>query len=196
MYRKNNTLIYALLLIAGVAVGFLIDNGIKQKPSPASSPSSRPPVSSAEPVRYTKADLENLEGTDIFAKDTLEHIFNGTVSSKGKRSGYHYDMIEDSDGAIVEGTRSEKDQYGVYTADVTVSGYRKNHYSSFYPDEWSPQQVVDAIRAARQDAIDNDRRDGDLWIGYYEGIEIDMYMNKKGKLTTAYPVYITERWQG
>ena len=147
----------------------------------------------AEPGHYTLADLDELKDTKNFTNSAIEHIFNGSVNSSGKGTGYHYDMIEDSDGMIIDGTRSQEDEYGIYTANVVIDGHRKSHYSSFFPDTWSPQEVVDAINAAREDALANDRKDGTTWIGYYEDIEIDMYLDSKDRIVSAFPVYIDDR---
>jgi len=71
-----------------------------------------------------------------------------------------------------------------------VSGKTKNGFSSFYPESWTPQQVVDAINTAYEDAIsDPDNPSGSLWIGHSGNIEIDMYLDNNKKITTAYPVY-------
>lgn len=145
------------------------------------------------PVYYTWDDIEDLENTEHFSSSAIEHIFNGSVNSSGNGSGYHYDMVEGSDGQIIPGTRSEEDINGLYTANVEVDGHRKNHYSTFFPDEWSPQEVVDAINAARQDALDNDRHQGTTWIGYFEDIEIDMYFDSKDRIVSAFPVYEDDR---
>ena len=141
------------------------------------------------PRYYTLADLADLKNTEHFNSSAIEHIFNGTVNSQGKGSGYHYDMIEDSDGKIIEGTRSEKDKNGLYTAYVEVAGHKKDHYSTFYPDEWSPQETVDAINEAYDDAISNHRVKGSTWIGYCGDIEIDMYLDSKDRIVSAFPVH-------
>lgn len=168
------------------------------EPTPGGSvtpaPSNTDPVPQTDPepsgpVYYTEADLNKLKNTDVFNKSAIEHIFLGTVNSSGKGSGYHYDMIKDSPGKILEETRSKTDKNGCYTACVEVDGHEKEHYSSFYPDDWSPQQVVDAIVAARSDALKNNRHNGDTYIGYYNGIEIDMYLDSKDRVVTAYPIY-------
>ena len=139
---------------------------------------------------YTMADIKKLKNTEHFAKNTLEHIFDGTINGKGKATGYHYSMITDSKGKIVDGTRSKADKNGVFTAKVEVSGKKKNGFSSFYPESWTPQQVVDAINTAYDDAFKNpDNPQGSLWIGYSGDIEIDMYLNSNKQITTAYPVY-------
>ena len=139
---------------------------------------------------YSMADIKNLKNTGHFAKKTLEHIFDGTINGKGKATGYHYSMIPDSKGKIIDGTRSEPDENGVFTGKVEVNGVKKNGFSSFYPESWSPQEVVDAINTAYDDALsDPNNPQGQLWIGYCGDIEIDMYLNSSKQITTAYPVY-------
>ncbi len=149
--------------------------------------------SSASPQKsgdYTMADVKKLKNTGHFAKNTLEHIFDGTINSKGKATGYHYDGISDSKGSIIAGTESKPDEHGVYTAKVEVDGVKKNGFSSFYPDDWTPQQVVDAINEAYDYATSSKGiRDGDLWIGYAGDLEINMYLNNSKQITTAYPIY-------
>ena len=139
---------------------------------------------------YSMAAIKNLKNTGHFAKKTLEHIFDGTINGKGKATGYHYSMIPDSKGKIIDGTRSEPDENGVFTGKVEVNGVKKNGFSSFYPESWSPQEVVDAINTAYDDALsDPNNPQGQLWIGYCGDIEIDMYLNSSKQITTAYPVY-------
>lgn len=171
------------------------ESSVPAESEPASLPESSPESQPAEELRtYTMEDLENLERTENFKKSAIEHIFCGSVNSNGNGSGYHYNMIEDTPGVIVEGTRSEEDEHGLYKANIEVDGHPKVHYSTFFPDSWSPQEVVDAINAARQDALDNGRNPRDTtWVGYYEGIEIDMYLNGKNKIISAYPIYAGDR---
>lgn len=139
---------------------------------------------------YTMADIKALKNTERFAKNTLEHIFDGTINSKGKATGYHYTKVSDSKGKIIDGTRSDADENGVFTGKVEVSGVKKNGFSSFYPESWTPQQVVDAINTAYDDALsDKSNPHGSIWIGYCGDLEIDMYLNSDKKITTAFPVY-------
>lgn len=148
------------------------------------------PDGSAAEAAYTMADIESLENTGNFASGTLEHIFDGTINKKGKATGYHYNMITDSKGSIIEGTESEPDEHGVYTAKVEVDGVKKNGFSSFFPDDWTPQEVVDAVNEAYDYVQKNKNSSGtDLRIGYSGDLEIDMYLNNSGKITTAFPVY-------
>ena len=156
--------------------------------SKASSKTSSKTTSKA--ASYTMADVKALKNTEHFAKKTLEHIFDGTINSKGNATGYHYSRVTDSKGEIIAGTESARDSRGVFTAKVKVSGVKKNGFSSFYPEDWSPQQVVDAINEAYQDALsDKSNPHGELWIGYSGDLEIDMYLDSSKKITTAYPIY-------
>lgn len=139
---------------------------------------------------YTMSDIEALSGTENFADGTLEHIFDGTINKKGKATGYHYTMVSGSKGEIIDGTRSSTDENGVFTGKVIINGVKKNGFSSFYPESWSPQQVVDAINTAYEDALsDPDNPHGSLWIGHCGELEIDMYFNNSKKITTAFPIY-------
>ncbi len=150
---------------------------------------TRSSEASAE-ASYTMADINKLKNTGHFAKNTLAHIFDGTINGKGKATGYHYTRVSDSKGKVIDGTRSKTDENGVFTGKVEVSGVRKNGFSSFYPESWTPQQVVDAINTAYNDAINNPNNpSGSLWIGYCDELEIDMYLDGDKKITTAYPVY-------
>ena len=92
--------------------------------------------------------------------------------------------------SIIEGTQSKTDKHGVFKAQVKVDGVKKNGFSSFFPSDWSPQEVVDAINTAYDYALaDSDNPEGELWIGYCNDLEIDMYLNDSKKITTAFPVY-------
>ena len=58
------------------------------------------------------ADIKKLNNVENFARKTLEHIFDGTINSKGNATGYHYSKVTDSKGKIISGTRSSKDRKG------------------------------------------------------------------------------------
>ena len=162
---------------------------VSSSQSAESTQSAEASDKSAE-ASYTMADIKQLKNTEHFAKNTLEHIFDGTINGKGKATGYHYTKVKNSKGKIIEGTRSDVDENGVFTGKVEVSGIKKNGFSSFYPESWTPQQVVDAINTAYNDAInDPSNPKGSLWIGYCGDLEIDMYLDTNKKITTAFPVY-------
>ncbi|MBQ1382725.1 MAG: EndoU domain-containing protein [Solobacterium sp.] len=148
-----------------------------------------PVITDVHKEYYTDEDIASLQHTEIFADGALEHIFYGNVNSRGAGSGYHYDRVENTPGEIIEGTRTEEDRFGVYTAKVRVNGADKtgNHgYSSFYPDRMSPQEVVDAINQAY---ANRQKVRGTLYAGLSdEGMEIDMALDDDGLVITAYPV--------
>ena len=139
---------------------------------------------------YTMSDVKKLKGTENFSRHGLEHIFDGTVNKKGKATGYHYSKVEDSKGRIIDGSRSKKDGNGVFTAKVEVDGVKKEGFSSFYPEDWSPQEVVDAINTAYKEALNDPKNPrGSLWIGHAGKLEIDMYLDDNRKILTAYPIH-------
>ena len=211
---QNDVLGKALVLVIAVAVSLGVpiavtrfggnadtqtSSEVSQKISEVSESSKSADVSEnaeskteeiSEVSGYYMADISKLEDVDYFAKGTLEHIFDGTINKKGNATGYHYTMVLDSKGKIIDGTRSEEDENGVFTGNVEVDGIKKNGFSSFYPESWTPQQVVDAINTAYDEAVANpDNPKNSLWIGHYGDIEIDMYLDSNQKITTAYPIY-------
>ena len=135
--------------------------------------------------RYSELELKKLSGTNIFTKSAIEHIFKGNNSS-----GYHYEGIKDTPGRADPETRSDPDDSGVYTARVTVNGKNKKGnkgYSSFFPIELSPQEVVDAITEAYNG---REHVNGNTYEGVSEGgIVIDMYLTDDGKIISAFPIY-------
>lgn len=142
---------------------------------------------SQEEKSYTKSDIKKLKNTGIFTASALEHIFNGSVNSSGNASGYHYDMITDSDGRII-GSKGKPDANGVYTAKVEVKGKTKsgnNGYSTFYPDKLSPQEVVDLINEAYKN---REHVSSNIYSGEAGGIIINMYLDDNKKIISAFPV--------
>lgn len=196
--RKLTAIILAVMFLAFTAgcsmetLGITDDSGPSAVSSSNYTVNNRPAENGDKTAKasYTMADIKQLKDTERFAKNALEHIFDGTINGKGKATGYHYTMVTDSKGKIIEGTRSDVDENGVFTGKVEVSGIKKNGFSSFFPESWTPQQVVDAINAAYDDATENPNNPkGALWIGWCGDLEIDMYLNSDKKITSAFPIY-------
>ncbi len=192
--KKLTAIVLAVMLLALTAgCGGTEQNTADNAVTSAQNTDSIRPTQASEKAAetsYTMSDIKKLENTENFAKNTLEHIFDGTINGKGKATGYHYTKVSDSKGKIIDGTRSETDENGVFTGKVEVSGIKKNGFSSFYPESWTPQQVVDAINTAYKDATANPSNPkGSLWIGYCGDLEIDMYLDSNKRITTAFPVY-------
>ena len=173
-------------------------------PEQAKIPSQRPellqqPSLEKKPKEYFKGDLEALEHTEIFEPNVINHIFNGEVklSSAGRgrtrleATGYHTEVIKNSEGRIIPGTKSSPDQNGIYQGRVTVNGIRKRTnggLSTFFPMHWSPQHVVNAINEAYETKISLNPS-GSICIGTsQEGIKMKMRINPNGKIASVYPI--------
>ncbi|SHH24232.1 EndoU nuclease [Fibrobacter sp. UWCM] len=151
------------------------------------------------PKQYLKGDLETLEHTELFESNLIKHIFNGEVKTasagKGKTrleaTGYHTEVIRNAEGRIIPGTKSELNEKGVYQGRVTVNGIRKRTMggmSTFFPEHWSPQHIVNAIN----EAYANKRLKTNTLNMYEgsssEGVRIRMRVNANGKIVNVYPL--------
>lgn len=151
------------------------------------------------PLKYLKGDLEALEHTELFEPNLIKHIFNGEVKTasagKGKTrleaTGYHTEVIRNAEGRIIPGTKSELNEKGVYQSRVTVNGIRKRTMggmSTFFPEHWSPQHIVNAIN----EAYANKRLKTNTLNMYEgsssEGVRIRMRVNANGKIVNVYPL--------
>lgn len=119
----------------------------------------------------------------------IEHIFEGNVR-RGKAGGYHYECIKDTAGNIVNGTEVLINDLGVYKAQVEVNGIPKSGnggYSTFFPKEKSPQDVIDSINEAYNNKVFV-VGSKNSYIGISNnGLEIEMYINNNGKIISAFP---------
>ena len=192
----TSAILLLTVIFSGCSVADLVDSAADSSQVKVTSPSTgaettvKAESGNTEKSTYKMSDIYKLKNTEHFAKNTLKHIFDGTINSKGNATGYHYTMVEDSKGSIIDGTRSKEDKNGVFTGKVKVGDVKKKSFSSFYPESWTPQQVVDAINTAYDYAVnDSSNPKGSLWIGYAGDLEIDMYLDNNKKITTAYPVY-------
>lgn len=136
--------------------------------------------------------VEDLQHTEHFSKGSLVHIFHGEINKKGAAVGYHSESMEDTPGEVIEGTRNSPDEHGVYTAQVTVNGVKKSGnkgYSSFFPKDWTPQQVVDAINQAYDNRVFDS---GNTYLGETEeGMLVQMYLTTQDKIISAFPIQET-----
>ncbi len=139
---------------------------------------------------YSQEDLDGLERIDNFRPSAIDHIFNGEINSRGHATGYHYEGIEDSPGKSIEGTKTELDENGVYKATVEVDGVLKvgnGGASSFYPEDMSPQEVIDSINEAYDSRV---HLRGNTYIGEVNGqFDVEMYLDDDEKIISAFPIY-------
>lgn len=134
--------------------------------------------------------LPDVSGKEIFQNGALEHILEGELNKKGSAVGYHYDRLPTKKGEIIEGTESSEGTQGVYEAKVKVDGIEKTSnrgMSSFFPNAWDTQDVVDAIHEAYEN---REFIQGNTYEGLTEeGIIIQMYLNNNEQIISAFPVY-------
>lgn len=136
-------------------------------------------------IRYPISCLVPLsKKVEFINEKTIEHIFLG--SDKG--TGFHYEGIEGARGKVKPGTREAPNDKDVYRAQVEFDGkIKKNNrgYSTFFPRNMSPEQVVDAIIEAKQNAIDLGRN---RYLGVSKnGLIIEIFTDSKGNINTAFP---------
>ena len=87
------------------------------------------------------------------------------------------------------GTDLPANELGVYKAQVEVNGIPKisnGGFSTFYPKDMSPQEVVDIINEAYSNRI---FEHGNTYSGITEnGMEIEMFLNKDEKIISSFPI--------
>ena len=139
---------------------------------------------------YGKSTLNSLKNTENFTESAIEHIFEGQVNARGKAVGYHYKGIEGTSGNVIPETESSTNNFGIYKAKVEVNGIPKTAnggFSSFYPKSMSPQEVIGSINEAYRNRV---YIRGNTYSGLTSsGMEIEMFLDKNGKIISAYPVY-------
>lgn len=91
---------------------------------------------------------------------------------------------------MIPGTENLLNDFGVYKAQVKVNNIPKTGnggYSTFYAKDLSPQEVIDSINEdyANRIFVEESRNS---YVGVSKrGLIIEMYINKKGKIISAFP---------
>ncbi|MGG2016112.1 EndoU domain-containing protein [Bacillus sp. S10(2024)] len=116
---------------------------------------------------------------------SVEHLFHGNFNRYREPGGYHHESMMGG-GKIKPGTESTPNRFGVYTAEIEVSGVPKSSPSTFFPKHWDRTQVLEAIH----EAYNNKRRiNGNLYSGRTSaGMEIRLVLIND-KIITVYPMY-------
>lgn len=134
--------------------------------------------------------VEELDETDHFQDGALEHILEGELNRQGQAVGFHYEGFSSSKGEVISDTRTAADKNGVYEAEVVVEDVEKQSNqgkSSFFPEEWTSQEVVVAINEAYEN---RKNLTGNTYAGLSEdGIVIQMYLNEEEQIISAFPEY-------
>jgi len=134
--------------------------------------------------------IEELVSTENFKAGAIEHILEGELNGRGQAVGFHYDGLASKKGEIIQGTRTDENEHGVFEAEVSVEGVKKESNrgrSSFFPDDWSAQDVIDSINEAYDS---KEFLTGNTYEGLTDtGVVIRMYLDNKDKIISAFPVY-------
>ena len=147
------------------------------------------PAMASEPPADEVPDLDALHDPSLFTRTALEHIFIGSVNSRGAASGYHSEAYPEALGEVISGTRSTPDADGVYEAKVRVDGIDKagnRGYSTFFPADMTVAQVVHAIREAYET---REPVTGNTWRGEGGDLSILMYLDDNDRIISAFPEY-------
>jgi hypothetical protein len=161
------------------------------------SPENVPPAP-AIPSAAAKAEAAAKEASDILTERSRKHIFEGeTRAEQGDSVGWHLESSGDKEKGtyILEGTRSPTDEHGVYEGNVMIEGLKKKARSTFFPKDWTKEQVETAIREAYES------RKPEVRSGSYRGetstgMKVELRLVGKGTIQSAYPVYQGSKYQG
>lgn len=121
------------------------------------------------------------------------HIFYGDLDKRAESKGWHYEPSGDPKKGtyVIEKTRSAADKHGVYEANVMIEGVQKKARSTFFPKDWTEQQVESAILEAYENRQVDAVRPW-VYVGTASnGMKIQMEI-QGGKIGTAYPLYLRE----
>ena len=138
--------------------------------------------------------LENAMGAGTRQTINVRHIFHGEINKRGRAVGFHHQGSIDHHGkARVTQIVDQPNRYGVYTAKVEIYDssrklwIEKSPLSSFFPDAWSKNQVMKAIKFAYKNKY---LTRGKYWEGIWmNGMKIGGYIDDLGNITTAYPIF-------
>ena len=178
-------------LLLGLAVFYLLPeegrNRQMEPPAPQRAEAPRP-VPQQAPVSVPSGEEE---WSDTDPAINLAHVFEGEINRRGKPTGFHSRPGGTNPaGARVARRISGPNALGVYIAEVEVrngSGRWLRKTSTFFPDDMSRDEVVEAILHAWEE-----RRDlgGDKFQGPSgKGFTIEGYALDDGGINTAYPLY-------
>src|SRR5690625_8016478 len=101
------------------------------------------------------------------------------MNYKGKAIGFHYSQLENKKGEIINNSQTEVDENEVYEAKVRRKDVNKtsnSDKSTFFPDDWDTQDVVDAINEAYDNRTHINRNRFEDLIA--EGIIVRMYLTE------------------
>jgi hypothetical protein len=135
------------------------------------------------------------EVAGVLTDRSRKHIFEGEINKKrGDATGWHYEPTGDKAKGtyVLEETRSPPDEHGVYAANVVIEGVEKGSRSTFFPKEWTKEQVATAIEEANRNRVPT-KRPNKYRGTSSSGVEIEIEPGPNG---TIYPVYKGPKYEG
>lgn len=131
----------------------------------------------------------NKSMVEHFSEKALRHIFLGDNKPNGDGSGFHFKATGGENTFIDESTKSRTNTFGAYDAEVFVNGQPKIDNlgrSTFFPDNWDINDVIDAINQAYTDPK-LVHINGDQYIGKTtSGMDIILII-RNNEIISAYP---------
>ena len=155
-----------------------------------SSSTSDSNTSSDRSASGTAAYRSGAKWSSTSPEMNLHHIFEGEINRKGKPVGFHSRPSGlDPDSAKIVRVRDKPNSVGVYTATIAIrdGGQWKEKFSSFFPDNMSSDQVMDAIIHAYNNSSNKKKQPWQGPSGH--GFTIQGYTTSRGGINTAFPVY-------
>jgi hypothetical protein len=153
-------------------------------------------------------------GLDQLSPRLRQHIFEGHLKKRKRGTGYrdlgyhHREAGIDRGPVRVLDIVAGPDVNGVYRAHIAgprTEGGAEPKTSTFFPDSWTQDEVLHAIRHAFVNRTHFDRRDPSLrhkWRGAYRGVHIEGFVERQFiepgvdarsarlyHIVAAYPVY-------
>ena len=185
-------IIAAVLMAFGVNLEkFGIDLGsLGGSGDTVSSSTSDSNTSSDRSASGTAAYRSGAKWSSTSPEMNLYHIFEGEINRKGKPVGFHSRPSGlDPDSAKIVRVRDKPNSVGVYTATIAIrdGGQWKEKFSSFFPDNMSSDQVMDAIIHAYNNSSNKKKQPWQGPAGH--GFTIQGYTTSRGGINTAFPVY-------
>ncbi|HEY8400614.1 MAG TPA: EndoU domain-containing protein [Cytophagaceae bacterium] len=123
-----------------------------------------------------------------------KHILEGEINARGKAVGAHHITAVNSGNARIIQVLKKPNKQKVYEVQLEIYDFKKDQWvrkenkSSFFPDDWSREQVKEEIINAFNSKSKIVK--GNKWEAISpSGIKIAGYINERGEITTAYPLY-------
>jgi hypothetical protein len=156
----------------------------------ATTPQTQLPPSIAQNSSYAIAKAPVAKSLTI----NKTHIFQGEINRRGLAVGYHHRPNgKDSNNAKMVKITGLPNRQSVYIGRVEIRNPANGQWisklssSTFFPDQWTQDQVVTEIQSAFASA----NKSKEPWQGTSpSGLQIEGYYNKAtNTITTAYPIY-------